>query len=290
MSISPTTGLWCVTATDAPVVGIIARCRAHGQWTCILRWSWKTGKLDEGSWTTMRLGAHRCTLSRNGEFLLYHATGPKEGPFDGIAGGAFAISRLPWLTSLTHTKTFGPGPGGGPSRDALPPRQQDRLWAMFKDWPNYVRDEHWPRHLGSGWFGLPSDDPILKSNPAILAVDKPPYLAAATRVPDTGLTLLAVVFGTEHTWSVWDGHLRFFIVNDQAPESTGEELTGVCWASRAPGGRVLVATTDAKLRVLVYPPNSALPATPKIEGEHDLSNLKPSANPPAPWAKGPLRG
>src|SRR5262245_14320707 len=125
--------LWCIRAEQAPVACVFARCFADRRWTCVLRWNWKDGAVDEGAWTTMDIVAPRCFLSADGEFLLYAARGPVDGPFSAFYGGAYAVARLPWLAALTDPDHVGPA-GRSESRDALKQASQDRLWKRFDDW------------------------------------------------------------------------------------------------------------------------------------------------------------
>lgn len=279
--------LWCVAASDAPIVAVIARLYGEKKWTCLLRWNWKDSLVEEGAWTSVDISAHRCCLSPDGEFLFYHATGGSDGPFPAYYGGAFAISRLPWLSALTHTTTFGPG-GGRFSRDALSDSEQQHLWSLFKDWPAFIGDKHWPRQLGPLWHATTTDE----MNPAVAPVDRAP-LAASADLPDAGVQVSATVrFNKdkhgEHHWSIWHEDLTYFIRPTSGPDEPPQELRSVQWAHPAGGGRLLVATSDAKLRVLNFPHATAATPTFSVEQEHDLAALTPRPGPAPQWAKAGL--
>ncbi len=272
--------LWCIAATAAPIVAVIARCYGEQQWTCILRWNWETQTVEEGAWTTMSISAHRCALSPDGEFLYYHAKGPVGGPFDSSYGGAYAVSRLPWLSALTNTDTFGPA-GGWPSRDALSDADQKRLWKIFDESPWYLLDEFWPQHLGPGWRRL---DPEQVSLPRTGTPDR---LVATSPLLDAGLLLVASV-ARRDKWSVWGGDLSYSLVKEATPSEVRVPLPEVRFAHPVAGGRLLAATSDAKLRVLRYRHRDELSQEPRIEFEHALSTLFPNPGPSPGWAKAAL--
>lgn len=279
--------LWCVAARDAPIVAAFARVHGESGSTGVLRWNWHTAKVEVGAWTRLRLATHRCALSPDGEFLLYHATGGDESPFPGRFGGAFAISRLPYLAALTNTQTFGPA-GGGVSRDALSEPEQQRLWDIFDGAPFYVRDEHWPTHLGHAWHTAPPEDQAALEPHAGRI-----HLAASAEIPDAALRVHAVVrshtdrWGGHH-WSIWNDDLRFFMAPAGGVTGEPRELPRVRWACPAGGGRLLLATDDAKLLVLRHPHKTGASMAHEVEQEHDLSGLTPCPGPAPDWAKAGL--
>lgn len=276
--------LWCVAASDAPVVAVIARVYGERQWTCLLRWNWKEGTVEEGAWTTMSIAAHRCRLSPDGEFLFYHAKGGSNGPFTGLFGGAFAVSRLPWLSALTDPTTFGPA-GSWESRDALADDEQRRLWALFEGWPAYLGDEHWPRQLGHAWIAKATDD----ARGAEAGLERA-HLAAKAEVPDTGLHVYAVVRSRTdkagwHHWDLWHDDLKFFVGPTDEKDTPLQEVTGARWVSPASGGRLLVATSDARVKMLRFKYKTGAEAAYSIDQEHDLAALVPRPGPAPRWAK-----
>lgn len=280
--------LWCVAASHAPIVAVVARCYGEPRWTCVLRWNWKAQTVEEGAWTTMHVRAHRCTLSPDGEFFLYHAEGPTDGPFSGYFGGAFAVSRLPWLSALTNPETWGPG-GGGESRDALSDTDQQALWAKFKDWPAYVRDAHWPRHLGPSWKSLA----IEQAERFGVQPGSRAHLAAISELGGTDLSLLAVVGAgrSKHhdpSWSVWHDDIRYFLISRAAASRPHQAVQGARWLHAAEGGHLLLADDQAVLKVVRFKHNSDLDQLPKPVFEHSLRTLTPTPGPAPAWAKAAL--
>jgi hypothetical protein len=226
--------------------------------------------------------------SPDGEFFLYHAEGPSDGPFSCIFGGAFAVSRLPWLSALTHPDTFGPA-GAAVSCDALNDKDQARLWARFEEWPMYVRDEHWPRHLGPGWTALPMEQA------ARFGVESGSrgYLAAISELGGRRMALLAVVdagrskYG-DRLWSVWHDSLRYFLVLPSDPGRSALAFPGVRWLRVAKAGHLLLADDQAMLKVVRLADKSDPDQSPQPVFEHSLRTLTPTPRAAPPWAKAPL--
>lgn len=269
--------LWCVAARKAPIIGVIARYRGEKSWGCVLRWNWEKRKVEEGAWTTMRIHAGRCVLSEDGEFLYYHAKGPVDGLFDGYYGGAFAISRLPWLSALTDTRRFEYGWDGSKSRDALSEGEQERLWKLFKGARLYYYDEHWPYPLGHGWKAAAKGSKEWALAEEMVKRDGP-RLVAERSVAGSRARLLAVV--TRKTWNLWDGHVRFVVVSGDEVK----EMKAWRWARPVGMGRVAVATGDARLKMVRVEEGE------EVEWEKDLSGLEPRPGPAPKWAKAGLKG
>lgn len=317
----PSVRLWCIAARVAPIVAVFARCYNYQGWSCLLRWKWESEDSDqllEGAWTTLNIDVRSCELSPDGEFICYHARGPNHGPFSGSFGGARAISRLPWISALTNIENVHPmNQGEYLTRDALSPQSQQVLRAIFNSSKlTCLSERSWSNSLGPGWIPIPREDISKDHRCQQLSLDKPPHHAAYVPIPDTQLHLLAVVNtyaknGRPRTWSPWLGNLKYFIVSAHATSSgdvRGQpttslapyQLTDVIWANPARGARLLVATTDAKLRILRLPFDQSVPAPaplqidvkkltkpkwPKVEQEHDLAHLKANPGPAPQWAK-----
>lgn len=275
--------LWCVAASHAPIVAVLARCYGEPRWTCLLRWNWKARTVEEGAWTTMHIRAHRCTLSPDGEFFLYHAEGPTDGPFSGFFGGAFAVSRVPWFSALTNPRTWGPG-GGGESRDALTDSDQETLWAMFKEWPAYVRDEHWPRHLGPGWTSLVIEHAATLG----IQIGGRGHLAAISELGGTDLSLVAVVDAGRSKWSVWHDDIRYFLISRSAPSRPPQFMQGTRWLHAAEGGHLLLADDQAVLKVVRFDHKNKMDQVPTTVFEHSIQALTPTPRAAPAWAKAPL--
>lgn len=280
--------LWCIAASHAPIVAVIARYYGSPRWTCVLRWNWEAQTVDEGAWTKMHLRAHRCSLTPDGEFFLYHAEGGTDGPFSAINGGAFAVSRLPWLAALTDPDTFGPA-GAAKSRDALSRRAQRKLWSKFADGPGWLQPIDWPRHLGPEWTPLPAK----LASQHNWKVHGPDHLAAISEIHGTGLALIAAVTANrnkhdETHWSIWNDDIRFYVASRSSPSQPPIDLHGVRWAHACGKSRVLIATDDACLKLITLSSSGDQDPATQTLFEHSLRSLTPNPRPAPDWAKSRL--
>jgi hypothetical protein len=280
----PPVRLWCLAAPGAPVIAVFARVRTTtGRWTHLVRWNFKQARVEAGAWSRLQILGHRCALSADGQFLMYTAKGPLGGPFDASSGGGIAISRLPWLASLTFIHPAAVA-GGGESKHMLPREQQDKLWSLFGE-PFYLRDEDWPAHLGRNWSRL---EPA-RAHP-IAARFHPEnfrdHVVAAAPLRGRGLSLIALAH-RRRAIHPQAGTIRYFLAADPPEPESLHPLENTIWAAPSPTderSRILIATRDAHLQVLT-PRTSGDPAAPlKLEQDHDLSALTPNPGPAPAWA------
>lgn len=261
---------WCLTARGAPVVLIVARYQGEPRWTHLLRWDYDTDELTPGAWTKMHLKVHRCTLSRDGRFLCYLAEGRRDGPFDPYYGGAWAISRVPWLAALTHPEQW-PG-GGGESRDALGERAQAALWKRVPRPDRGAPD--WIDMLGPGWSLVEGQRFEAKQ-----AIGDGGWTARA-RHDDPG----------EFIFSPFEGRLGYAVAN----ERTGETLERVDatfiadqirWAQPLPGGRLATIDRAGRLELRCFADGGGAPTT---IARHELAGRTPEPTKSPDWARAPL--
>lgn len=274
----------CLAAANARVIGVIVRRRGEDNWSCVAKWDVGAKRVDIGAWTTMRLLERRCRLSACGEFMMYVAQGPESSPFPTISGGAVAISRLPWLAALTDARPASVA-GGGPTKHALPPLQQQMLWKLFDDVPAwYFRVEDWPSHLGEPWSRLDPHDPLADG----LWHDTPPEhrLAAVAPVPDTDHRLIAIAHA-ERLHANRPGEPRFHLRVSHHGQRRTLSLEIATWVCPDVNGAILIATRDLHLqRVMMNRSGEGWSLDPVQD--HDLSNLEPAPGPAPDWATAPL--
>ncbi|MFI4883528.1 MAG: hypothetical protein ACIAQU_13185 [Phycisphaerales bacterium JB064] len=262
---------WCLTARDAPVVLAIVRYAGEPRWTHLLRWDYERDELEPGAWTTMHVKAHRGSLSRDGRFLCYLAEGSRDGPFDRFYGGAWAISRAPWLAALTHPDTFGPG-GGGESQHALSEAEQETLWAHVSH-NDYGRPD-WIDMLGPGWSLVHGER--FEATHAIGGVG---WTARAMH-DDPG----------EFIFSPFEGRLAYTVVNERTGEALDEidptfHAADLRWAQPLPGGRLATIDRAGRLELRRFPGSGGAPTT---IARHELAGRTPEPAESPTWARAPL--
>ncbi|MBX9736720.1 MAG: hypothetical protein K2X32_07320, partial [Phycisphaerales bacterium] len=279
--------LWCVAASDAPIICVIAKLRTDRSWTCILRWNWEKRTVEEGSWSTLRIRGTEIELSPNGEFMCYLATASRpSGPFTSYSGGATGISRLPWLTLLTNTMA---SPIGNflEVKNPLPEEQQQRLWELFRGTSDYRRHQLWQ-------FGKAFEPATSAERVSVLGVDESKHdLCASATLHGTDWRV--VIGGLRartfpYDWSVWSDRRRFIIFEPTSARALARLPDEYQWVTPVTLSSCLAASTnDGKLRLVrVIPDGDG--ARFEIEWEHDLSGLTPRPGPSPEWARAPLPG
>jgi len=270
--------LWCIPAAESRDILVMARLTAEGRrWTHLLRW--RPGRAPEpGAWANLKLIHAKCRVDPGGTYLRYLARGGT-GPFRGSDGGGIAISRAPWLSALTDIKPWGMV-GGGTSEHALSSAEQQRLWSMFK--PDYV---------AKPWFLVQQPDwekyrreirGVRRGSGDLVAVQRAEGLAQALVVHWPGATGTTV------------SRLRpprFYLLDEGSGATALERLRGVVWARLDPGGSLLVATDDGRLRIYHRHRRSGPTASPAgwtLRDERDLSGLTPNPGPSPKWARAAL--
>ncbi len=265
------TRYWCLTARDVPVVLVVVRYPGDPRWTHLLRWDCDAGTLEPGAWTKMRVKAHRSTLSRDGRFLCYLAEGPVDGPFDPIYGGAWAISRAPWLAALTNTRSTG-YIADGESRDALSEKEQEGLWAAVPP-PNRGAFP-WARMLGPGW-----DQPVPDRYEAFQPIGNSGWLARATHTSPG-----------EFIQSPFNGELRYDVLREDTGKPLGDIDPGFVaadlrWAQPLPGGRLATIDASGRLELRLFPSDGGPPG---VMVRHELAHLEPRPEKSPGWARAGL--
>jgi hypothetical protein len=153
--------IYCIPATDAPIVAVFRR--GPSRWSHVGRWDLESGHYEPGAWLAGRIFPRRSDLSPDGSFLCYFAHKPNARWREGDA--YVAISKLPWLTALhafgtcgtwTRGYHFGARPGTAELEEALPipyglhstePIQvaceRRRGWEEAPGGPPRVRGDRW---------------------------------------------------------------------------------------------------------------------------------------------------
>src|SRR5262249_27743641 len=95
--------IYCIPATKAPVVAVIARGPTN--WCHVGRWDLAQRRYEPGAWLGGRIFPRRSDLSPDGRFLCYFTHKPSATWEHGEA--YVALSKLPWLTALHAFGTCG---------------------------------------------------------------------------------------------------------------------------------------------------------------------------------------
>lgn len=286
--------IWCIPALSEPVVGVISRYRADGRtWTHVLRWH--LGEAPEpGAWATLRLVRHRCFLDPSGEYLCYHGKrehvawdDPRPEHFRSANAGGNAVSRLPWLSALTHVQGCGPmHTGGGRSKHALSAPERWALWSLFAG----VHDAEEP------WFlvqqGADAGWRVMEFGEVELPDDA--HLAWRAVQERHGCVGRLIVRLPSERWLKADlpKQIEYFL---QAEDGVVHPLPGIAWAHMDTSGVLRTASKDGLLsewgsgkRVKTAPRGAIVrgalaPTLPssgwKCQGTYDISSLEPRPGP-----------
>jgi hypothetical protein len=261
---------WCLTAQDAPVVLVVVRYAGAPRWTHLLRWDYDTGLLEPGAWTKMHVKVHRSGLSRDGRFLCYLAEGHSDGPFDPSFGGAWAVSRVPWLAALTHPEQW--PAGGGESRDALSEAEQAHLWSRIG--PPKGGAPPWPEMIGVGW--VPS------------AAGR---FEASGPIGDAGwIARVRHDHPGRYIHSPFAGELRYEVLREETGQPLGDADPGfraaeLRWAQPLPGNRLATIDAGGRLELRLFPSDGG---PPRVLARHELAGRTPEPAESPPWARAGL--
>ena len=95
--------VYCILATDAPVVAVFRRGPTH--WSHVGRWDLAQRRYEPGAWLRGRIFPRRSDLSPDGRLLCYFAH--KSGATWEHGEAYVAVSKLPWLAALQAFGTCG---------------------------------------------------------------------------------------------------------------------------------------------------------------------------------------
>ncbi len=103
MTNTPAPRIYCIPATEAPVVAVFRR--GPTDWSHVGRWDLAQHQYEPGAWLHGRIFPRRSDLSPDGRLLCYFAHKPTSTWEHGEA--YVALSKLPWLTALHAFGTCG---------------------------------------------------------------------------------------------------------------------------------------------------------------------------------------
>ncbi|GKS57589.1 hypothetical protein YTPLAS18_11160 [Nitrospira sp.] len=264
--------IYCIPATDAPIVAVFRRGPTN--WAHVGRWDVANLRYEPGAWLTGRLFPRRSDVSPDGKFLCYFAHKP-DATWE-LGDAYVSVSKLPWLTALHAFGTCGTWTRGyfftndaGKPDDGMPElpipyqlraiqavqfeTERRRGWEEAPDCPPRDPRDAWDERRNAR---------MQKRQPGgsgLLCVESV-GLAGGEFGAQQAIDGLFVRYSLEA-----DGHLT---VRDEWQ-----------WADWDRQGRLLAATRSGKLQVLNLETD---PAT--VVFEEDLSGLRPTPVPPPDWA------
>jgi len=270
---APSPRIYCIQATDAPVVAVFRRGPTN--WSHIGRWDLAAGRYESGAWLGGRIFPRRSDLSPDGQYLCYFAHKPSA---TWELGEAYvAISKLPWLTALHAFATCGTWTRGFCfTEDGACENSEDKALPIpygLRSIP-VVQFANERRH---GWIEAP-DSPARDAKDAW---DQ--HRNARMRKPQpNGIRVLCVEslgwaggeFGVEQ--AVDGVRVRY----SMEAEGDIEILDDLQWADWDREGRLLVATRSGELQVRLLTGSGS-----HIIFKEDLSCLAPSPMSAPSWAQ-----
>ena len=256
--------IYCIPATEAPVVAVFRRGPTH--WSHVGRWDLAKRCYEAGAWLGGRIFPRRSDLSPDGRLLCYFAHKPSATWEHGEA--YVALSKLPWLTALyafgtcgTWTRGYYFTEDGGwdkPEHEKLPisyglrsipsvqfANERRRGWEEAPDSPQRDPKDFWDQHRNAR---------MLKRQPGgdrLLCVESLGWAGGefGTKQAVDGMSI--------HYWLEFNGDI--------------ELLDDLQWADWDREGQLLGATRSGKLQVRNLEGDG-----PIITFEEDLSLLEPN--------------
>jgi len=277
-------------ARDARIAALIVSTRTRTQtWRHIMSMTLTTGQLTPGTWTNKSFRLSKCRLSPCGRFFLYAASDhgnrrdekSDSRPFAAELGGGLAISRLPWLSALTHIQSLSYSGDITKGKHTLSLDDQRVLFSKFDNL------EASPIAHQPGWQSLnvanipdvlrkPTRTPVRSAHAAVITSPRTPVQLIATW---TNASTPRFALATEPK-------------TPNAPQIAIKLNATTAWLEPL-SGRLLAATRSGQL-TLYKPPQvvqsnageTLIKLTPIIT--HDCATLTPKPTAPPGKAIAPL--
>jgi hypothetical protein len=266
-----------IPATRAPVVAVLAR--GPSRWMRLGKWDVERDAYEHGAWLAGTVYQQRCDLSPDGRWLAYFALKPSSR-WD--AGWTYvAISRLPWFTALAAWGTDGTWTRGvrfvdDRARWIADPDEGDAAPLRARFGLEVRRAETFSVERDRGW--TETEDTPPREDDDAWDEKRARRVTMGKRSPADGDVRLIVGgrFAAFRDVRNYDPGVWY------ALERAGrlETLEGVQWADWDGHGRLLLATTDARLEVRTEPFGERA-----VVWRHDVSTDRPDPQPPPPEAR-----
>lgn len=273
--------LFGIPATRSPIVALLRR--GPSDWSQVSRWDTLAGTVEPGAWIRANLYPQRCDLSPDGRWFAYFTLRAsarwKAGPT------YVAVSRLPWLTALAAWGTAGTWTRGvhfTDDRRILGPGEPDEgdvgpLRVRYGFGLEVNRPIAFAVERRRGWLDAPGSPPLDREldpwderRARGLVVHKPrPGTGPGTTLSVEGW--FAAFRAGQPSWS----GIAYRVIDREGRR----ELDGVQWADWDARGRLLVATTDARLEIRREPWDRG-----SVEWSLDVAGWRPEPVAPPPIA------
>jgi len=274
MNDKPAPRIYCIPATEAPVVAVFSR--GPTDWSHVGRWDLTKRCYEPGAWLRGRVFPRRCDLSPDGRWLCYFAH--KRGASWEHGEAYVALSKLPWLTALHAFGTCGTWTRGyhftsDPDHDdaedvkdlplpyglrSIPvvqfANERRRGWEETPDSPPRAPDDVWDQRRNARMQKLQPEGELL------LRVESQGWAGGEFGV-EQAVDGLRVLYSLESDASL-------------------EVLDDAQWADWDRDGKLLIATRGGKLQIC-----NAGAGSLEILSEEDLSVLEPAPAPAPAWAQ-----
>jgi hypothetical protein len=242
--------LFGIVATHSPVVAILRR--GPSEWSQVSRWDPEAGTFEHGSWIHANIYPQRCDLSPDGQWFAYFTLRTRAA---WSAGPTYiAISRLPWLSALAAWGTCGTWTCG------VHFVETPRIWEVGEPTEGDIEPLRRRYRLGLE-LTRPRAFAVERRHGWSETSDTPPYdreldLWDDRRAPR--VTMEKARPGSDETRMTVRGNYAAFRSGqpswaqvEYAVVAPGRRmpLDDVQWADWDRSGRLLVATTDARLEV-----------------------------------------
>ncbi len=269
----PPPRLYAIVATAAPIALVFRR--GPSGWFHLLRWHLDTGVLEPGVWVKKNLYPRRCDLSDDGQLMLYFLSGGFEGGYEVFAG----LSRAPWLRPFVSWEEAGTW-GRGRCFDTWKPKHtRDEPKVIGATFGRVVTHENdrvaYVHERRRGWTEAPDCPP---RDPRDMWDEKRDIIL--NKAGNGGVLRLKGGRLSTGGWS--ESGVPLYELD--LPTGERIELPEAAWADWDHAGRLLVATTDGRLRAL-----DAANRLAELEA-HDLAGLEPDPAPAPAWASEPPPG
>jgi len=265
--------IYCIPATKAPVVAVIARGPTN--WCHVGRWDLAQRRYEPGAWLGGRIFPRRSDLSPDGRFLCYFTHKPSATWEHGEA--YVALSKLPWLTALHAFGTCGTWTRGYYFTEGKDCENPEDMKLPIPYGLRSIAVVQFANERRRGWEEA-QDSP--QRDPAD-AWDQQRNARMQKRQPSGNRLLCVESLGWAGGEFGVDQAIDGLRVNYRLEADGGiHQLNHLQWADWDRNGHLLAATRSGKLQILNLDGNRS-----EVLFEEDLSRSEPNPTAAPVWAQ-----